>query len=72
MGRVIIKGTVDELTYYQKNNKTKKRIIVKVEDIVRDKKLEKDVRIEEKYTPYWDKDGKMQNLQKRLTEFASV
>lgn len=66
MGRVIIKGTVDELTYYQKNNKTKKRIIVKVEDIVRDKKLEKDVRIEEKYTPYWDKDGKMQNLPKYI------
>lgn len=66
MGRVIIKGTVDELTYYQKNNKTKKRIIVKVEDIVRNKKLEKDVRIEEKYTPYWDKDGKMQNLPKYI------
>ena len=66
MGRVIIKGTVDELTYYQKNNKTKKRIIVKVEDIVRDKKLEKDARIEEKYTPYWDKDGKMQNLPKYI------
>ena len=64
MGRVIIKGTLDELTYYQKNNKTKKRIIVKVENIVRNKKLEKDVRIEEKYTPYWDKDGKMQNLPK--------
>lgn len=64
MGRVIIKGIVDELTYYQKNNKTKKRIIVKVEDIIRDKKLEKDTIIEKKYTPYWDKDGKMQNLPK--------
>lgn len=64
MGRAIIKGTVDELTYYQKNNKTKKRIIVKVEDIIRDKKLEKDTIIEEKYIPYWDKDGKMQNLPK--------
>lgn len=66
MGRVIIKGTVDELIYYQKNNKTKKRIIVKVENIVRDKKLEKDARIEEKYTPYWNKDGKMQNLPKYI------
>lgn len=64
MGKATIKGVVDDLIYYQKNDETKIRLVIKVEEIVKTKKLNRKVSVRDKYTPYWDKNGKMQNLPK--------
>ncbi len=66
MGYVKIYGIVDDISYYQRKNETRKRIIVKVDKINKIKKLEKDERIRNSLTPYFTADGIMHNLPKYL------
>lgn len=66
VGYVKIYGVVDDISYYQRNEETKKRIIVKIEKIERVKKLEKDQRIRDDLTPYFTADGIMHNLPKYI------
>lgn len=66
MGLVKIYGTINDISYYQKYNETKKRIIVKIEKIEKVKQLKKDQRVRGDLTSYFTVDGIMQNPPKYL------
>ncbi|MDD2839731.1 MAG: ComEC/Rec2 family competence protein [Rickettsiales bacterium] len=62
IGYVRISGTISNISYYQRDDETKKRIIVKIDKIEKYKKLAKDQRIRDDLTPYFTADGIMHNL----------
>lgn len=66
MGYVKIHGIIDDLSYYQKDNEEKKRIVVRVLDIEKNKKPEKNDRERNSLTPYFTIDGVLHNHPKYL------
>lgn len=66
MGYAKIYGTIEDFTYYQRNFRERKRILVKVDKIEKVKELEKDERERNKYTSYYTKDGLMHNPPKYI------
>ncbi len=66
MGYAKVYGTIEDFTYYQRNFRERKRILVKVDKIEKVKELEKDERERNKYTSYYTKDGLMHNPPKYI------
>ena len=64
VGTVEIYGIIEDLSYYQKFNNTKKRITVKVRKIEKYKKSNDNNCIKNEFSPYFSDDGFMQNLPK--------
>lgn len=66
MGYVNIEGVVKDINYYQRDDETRIRIIVDVDKIYKNRKLNKDQRVSNNMTPYFTKDGVMHNLPKNI------
>ena len=66
MGYVNIEGIVKDISYYQRDDETRIRIIVEVNKAYRNRKLNKDQRVSNNMTPYFTKDGVMHNLPKNI------
>ena len=64
LGYVKIYGTIEDFSYYQKSNKERKRILVKVDKIEKVKKQNKMERVRNEYTSYFDENGIMHNQPK--------
>ena len=66
MGYVDIYGIAEDISYYQKNNETRVRIVVEVDKINKVKRLNKDQRVSNNKTAYFTKDGVMHNIPKNV------
>ncbi|HSQ97400.1 MAG TPA: ComEC/Rec2 family competence protein [Rickettsiales bacterium] len=66
MGLVKVYGLVNDVSYYQRDGETRKRIIVEIDKIEKVKKLEKDQRVRNDLTSYFTVDGIKQNPPKYI------